>query len=377
MNKDWSECTNILCIRPDNMGDLLMSTPAIRALKETFKCRITVLTSSMAGAIARQIKEIDEVLVFDLPWVKLHAAMDQAACKELIERIRAYSFDAAVVFTVCSQNPLPTVMLAYLAGIPKRLSYCRENPYGLLTDWIPDPEPYQTIRHQVRRDLDLVAAVGAASSSEQLSLHYSRESWASAQSKLNRENIPCIKPFIILHTGVSEKKREYPKEYWIELGQKIADAVHLPMLLTGVAVEKRDIDVIQQGIGEHAFSLAGLLSLNEFIALVKNAVMVISVNTGTIHIAAAMQTPVIVLYALTNPQHLPWKVHGKAFLFDIPEGLKSRNEVIRYMDEHLMPTRIEPFSVNDVMLAIHQVLSENEIEYLPELIPLRSNETAQ
>ena len=52
------------------MGDLIMSSPAIRALKETFSAKITVLTSSMAAGIVPAISEIDEVIVFDLPWVK-------------------------------------------------------------------------------------------------------------------------------------------------------------------------------------------------------------------------------------------------------------------------------------------------------------------
>lgn len=70
MRKDWSDCKNILCIRPDNMGDLLMSSPAIRALKETFESKITVLTSSMAKGISRLIKEIDEVIVYDFPGLR-------------------------------------------------------------------------------------------------------------------------------------------------------------------------------------------------------------------------------------------------------------------------------------------------------------------
>lgn len=49
--KEWANCKNILCIRPDNMGDLIMSAPAIRALKESFGCTITLLTSSMAAGI--------------------------------------------------------------------------------------------------------------------------------------------------------------------------------------------------------------------------------------------------------------------------------------------------------------------------------------
>ena len=66
MSKSWQDCKNILIIRPDNMGDLIMSAPAIRALKETFNSRITVLTSSMGAGIIPFIPEIDDVIIFDL-----------------------------------------------------------------------------------------------------------------------------------------------------------------------------------------------------------------------------------------------------------------------------------------------------------------------
>jgi ADP-heptose:LPS heptosyltransferase len=69
---------------------------------------------------------------------------------------------------------------------------------------------------------------------------------------------------------------------------------------------------------------------------VNDAAGVVSVNTATIHIAAARQTPVIALYALTNPQHTPWKVSGKVFPFNIREGIQSKNEVISYVCNHRM-----------------------------------------
>lgn len=64
---------------------------------------------------------------------------------------------------------------------------------------------------------------------------------------------------------------------------------------------------IQTKTGRACFSLARMLCLEEFIALIKEAPLVISANTSTAHIAAACNTPVIVLYALTNPQHTPWE----------------------------------------------------------------------
>ena len=97
------------------------------------------------AAVAPMVPEVDEVLIYDPPWMKATPTrLDPRPDFEVIERLRAGSFDAAAIFTVYSQNPLPAAMLAYLAGIPLRLAHCRENPYQLLTDWVR--ETWKTIQ---------------------------------------------------------------------------------------------------------------------------------------------------------------------------------------------------------------------------------------
>src|SRR4051794_3142508 len=103
MANNWHECKNILCIRPDNMGDLIMTGPALRALKESFGCKVTVLTSSMAASIATLMPEIDDVMIFDVPWVKSNFNADTERFNEIVSAIREKQFDAAVIFTVYSQ----------------------------------------------------------------------------------------------------------------------------------------------------------------------------------------------------------------------------------------------------------------------------------
>jgi ADP-heptose:LPS heptosyltransferase len=110
---NWQGCKNILCIRPDNMGDLIMSGPAIRALKESFGAKITMLTSSMAKGIVKHMPEIDDAIIFDMPWVKTDDNPDLESFDNIVDLIKQRQFDAAVIFTVYSQNPLPTAMLAY------------------------------------------------------------------------------------------------------------------------------------------------------------------------------------------------------------------------------------------------------------------------
>jgi ADP-heptose:LPS heptosyltransferase len=362
---------NILCIRPDNMGDLLMSTPAIRALKETFRCRITVLISPAAQNIAESIPEIDVPIIWDMPWVKTSSGTTATeAVTALAAHLKKYQFDAAVIFTVYSQNPMPSIMVAWLADIPVRLAYCRENPYALLTHWIPDPEPYTMIRHQVRRDLDLVTSLGAYTAEEGLSLRFSDQLWPHLACKLTNAGIDIQAPWVILHAGVSEQKRSYPSSHWISTAGRIIRELGYQVLFTGIAAEKKLTDELAAGTGSKAFSIAGLLSLNEFMLLIKKAPLVVSVNTGTIHIAAAAGTPVIVLYALTNPQHSPWKTTGKVLCYDVSAELRSKNEVIRYVREELHPTAGEVLP-EDIIRAAEEILSGNAMP-IPEMIPLNN-----
>ena len=168
----WTEAENVLCVRLDTLGDVLMTTPALRTLKAGRPGRrITLLTSAAGAAIASLVPEVDEVIVYDAPWLKATAPRESSAPEyAMAERLRGRHFDAAVIFTVYSQNPLPSAVLCYLADIPLRLAYSHENPYQLLTDWVPDPEPAEGIRHEAQRQLDLVAAVGCWTDDQGLSL---------------------------------------------------------------------------------------------------------------------------------------------------------------------------------------------------------------
>jgi len=359
---EWNECKNILCIRADNMGDLLMSSPAIRALKETFNCKITLLTSAMGNLIAPFIEEIDETIVTDLPWIKTKEAVSEKEIFSLIKKIQSYQFDAAVIFTVYSQNPLPAAMLAYMAGIPKRLAYCRENPYYLLTDWVVEKEPYTFIQHQVTRDLNLVKMINAETEDSNFKINFSKAAKMNALKKLQHAGVDVQKDWLILHPGVSETKREYPEEEWIKTGRLLRDHLSLQIILTGSESERKRCNSIQKGIGESSFSMAGLLSIEEFIALIDEAPMVISVNTGTVHIAAATQTPVIVLYALTNPQHTPWKVPSKVLFFSVKEDLRSKNEVVNYVSQELMNKETEIPSPEIILKEARKLLKEVKIK---------------
>jgi ADP-heptose:LPS heptosyltransferase len=325
----WKNYKNLLCIRLDNMGDVLMSQPAMRALKESAHGRrITLLTSTAGSQIAPFIGEVDDILCFDVPWVKTSETNGAGQLLALAEVLRARQFDAAIIFTVYSQNPLPTAMLCYLAGIGTVLGYCRENPYQLISQWLPDKEPLNHIAHEIERQLRLVGATGAVTANTRLSLEIPKDSWESMLARLVTLGISRDDAWLVLHAGVSEEKRRYRASDYIAACRSLIRQGY-KIVLTGNGSERDYAGEIAHHLGAAAMNIAGELTVGELIALIAAAPVLVSNNTSPVHIAAAVGTPVVVLYAMTNPQHTPWKVASRVLYFEVRPELATKNQLLQ------------------------------------------------
>jgi len=343
----WRDARRILCVRLDSLGDVLMCTPAMRALRHAAPDRhLTLLSSASGAAVAPCIPELDDVLAFNVPWIKqpvmagdtpapgrtgapdstrnAHAARTAQApgntaiaaappLEQLAAELRRHAFDGAVIFTSYSQSALPAAMLCHQAGIPLRLAACRENPYVLLTDWVAEPEREHAARHEVQRQLDLVAAIGCrinptdTASETRLSFSAPADAMSTLDARLHRACIDTDKPFLVLHPGASAPSRRYPARHWPAL-LRLLVRMEYQLVLTGASEEAGAIDAMIAAAGVEARSLAGCLSLAQLGALLQRARLLVANNTGPAHIAAAVGTPVVSLYAMTNPQHTPWQV---------------------------------------------------------------------
>ncbi|HJT19204.1 MAG TPA: lipopolysaccharide heptosyltransferase II [Nitrospira sp.] len=315
----WWKARHILCIRLDTLGDVLMTGPAMRALKESApQRRITLLTSPAGAEAGRLLPGVDEVLVYEAPWMKSTPRRTEPDIDlSFVQSLRDSRFDAAVIFTVYSQNPLPAALLCYQAGIPRRLAHCRENPYQLLTDWIEEQEPHVFVRHEVQRQLDLVACVGARTWDRRLSLSLPSEAFDEIDALLE-PSVDRQKPWLVMHPGASAPSRRYPPEHFAVVAGRLAREFGCQIVFTGTASERGLIARIQDTMHAASHSLAGNLSLGTLATLLSRAPLLVSNNTGTIHVAAAVGTPVVDLYALTNPQHTPWMVPRRVLFHDVP-----------------------------------------------------------
>jgi len=327
--KDWKDCKNILLVRLDNMGDVIMNNAAFRQLRQQFRdSKITLLTSSMAAPIVPFLGTVDDTLIFDSPWMKLEGSDQPGSLLNLINKIKTQQFDACILFNVYSQNIFAAALLAYLAEIPLRAGYARENPYHLLTHWYPDPEPLFEIKHQIQRDLKLLEIIGLQPDLRCLPILKTMTTLAPLDISDRPTEIPSFQ-YTLLHLEVSEAKRQYPVSRARQLIHNLlADGESI--LFTGQH-KSAYLDACLTGVKDaNLLDLRGHTDIAQLLYLVQHAKGVICVNTSIMHIACAYQRPTLALYANTNFQHTPWNEHCQQVLFEVPDTLQSRNQIIAF-----------------------------------------------
>lgn len=293
----WLDAKNILAIRLDNTGDVVMLGPALRAVKETSpQARLTLLASPAGAAAASLLDWVDDVIVWRAIWQDLgHLPFDPARERELIDQVASYDFDAALVFTSFSQTPHVPGYICYMAGIPLRAGESKEFGGRVLTTTL---QPAPDDLHQVERNLRLVEALGFAARHRQLALHIPASAYVAVPRLLANAGLDPLAPFVLVHPGASAQARRYPPG---RLGATahLLNEQGLQVLVTGVERELAFVEaVLARAPG--ACALVGQTTLAEYGALVEQAALVICGNTLPLHLADALGTPVLVLYSGTD-----------------------------------------------------------------------------
>ena len=321
----WQRVRRLLAVRVDNLGDVLMTTPALAAAAASVPgIEITLLGGGGAAALAPHLLMVHAVIEARVPWVRHENDAGVDDDMALIARLAAGRFDAAVIFTVCTQSALPAATLCRLAGIPLRLAHVRENPYHLLTDWAPETDqPIENARHEVRRQLDLVAQVGWRCDDERLRFALRSEDVDRIDALLGTD---AAGPLVVVHVGASAPSRRWPPERFGAAAGAIAHETGAKIVFTGSAGEHLLVERARAVMCAPSSSFAGQLTLGELGALIARARLILTNNSGPAHLAAALGTPVVDLYALTNPQHTPWEVSARVLSHEVPcrNCLKSR-----------------------------------------------------
>lgn len=329
---EWLAARNILAVRMDNIGDVLMLGPALRAIKESSPAARLTLLASVAGASAASLLPwIDDVVAWRPIWQDVGGRMpfDPAREQELISLLAWRAFDAAIIFTSFSQTPHAPGYVCYLAGIPLRAGESKE--FGgstLTTELRGTPEE----AHQVERNLRLVENLGFQVRDRRLTVSIPASARERAPELLRGVGIDVEEPFILLHPGASAQARRYPAHHFGTVARMLSRR-GWPVLITGVEREGALVEeVLHRLPREHRHALVGQTTLTEYAAIVERAALAICNDTLLMHLADAVRTPEIVLFSGTDyeeqwrPRTAPARLLHRptscspCYLFECPIG---------------------------------------------------------
>ncbi|HEY9880897.1 MAG TPA: glycosyltransferase family 9 protein [Leptolyngbyaceae cyanobacterium] len=280
------EAKNILVMRLDNIGDVLMTSPALRAIKENCPDARLTLMASPGGALTEPLLPwVDEVLPWRVLWQDLgRLPFDPAREWDLIHTLKDRQFDAAIIFTSFKQSPHPAAWVCQMAGIPLRAGESKEAS-AALTHAVPcTPDEV----HQVERNLHLIESVGYVVQNRNLAL-------AVPSSEL----VPS-EPYLLLNPWTSCQSRTYDLERFAIAARHLSQLTGYPVVITGTEKEAPQAAPMLNILGDTAINLIGKTTLSDLVALIAQAKLLLSNNTSTMHIADATQTPSVILFAGTE-----------------------------------------------------------------------------
>ena len=289
---------NILIIKPSSLGDIVLALPALSALRKSFPdAKISWLIRSEFAPLLQNHPSLTDVILFDRTflgkaWYNPRAFVSLLS---LICRLRRGKFDAVVDL----QGLFRTASLGWLAGCKKRfgMAAAREFAHAFYTHKVHQD---RNCIHLVDYYLKIIRTVGACDVNVQFVLPVDSASADSVGSLLTRHNISPDN-YAILVPGSAHSNKCWPVERFAALADKISSQFGLSIIATGTASEKAVAEELKNLANAPIANLAGQTSLTELVALLKSAKLVVSNDTGPGHIAAALGSPLVLMFGPTNP----------------------------------------------------------------------------
>jgi ADP-heptose:LPS heptosyltransferase len=276
---------------------VLLAGPALAALRAAApRARIDLLVSPAGSPAADLLPEVDGTVVARVSWQQIRPEPGPPDA-ELIDELGRRGYDAAVLLTSFSQSPWPGAYAGQLAGIPVRAGLSKEFGGAALTHWVPAPDD---ALHQVDRSLHLLSRLGAPAQGTTLHARVPDSGRDAARAALVAAGLDPDAAHAVLLPGASCAARRYPAARVRAAAGQLARA-GLPVAVCG-----------PPGV----VALAGALDVPGLAGLLAGAAVVVANNSGGMHLADAVGTPTVVLFAGTElveqfrPRSVPAEVLG-------------------------------------------------------------------
>ncbi|MDP6642290.1 MAG: glycosyltransferase family 9 protein [Candidatus Nanoarchaeia archaeon] len=274
----------ILVIRLDHIGDVIVSVPALRALRKSYpNASITIMVRSLTKELLENCPYVDEVLVYDPLWYRGKKTFSLSKHIKFFKNIRKRNFDLAIDL----RGELRNIVVAYLCNSRYRLAYDVKGGDFLLTH----VGRYDDKLHIIDRNLNLLKTIGINSKDRKLELFTTNKEKKFIDNLLKKNK---IKNFVILHPGSGGLLKLYDNKKFAKIGDYLSKKYNV--ILTGSNNESWMTEEIKNNMNSNVLDLTGELDLLQLTELIKRAKLFVSTDSGPMHIAKAVNTKLISLF---------------------------------------------------------------------------------
>jgi len=288
---------NILVFRNDRFGEFLLNIPALRALKVSNPgCRLTLVVDPYVMALAHCIEGVDEVIA----WKNTKHGWGELF--KFSGRLKKKKFDLCVVLNPSKESHI----ISFLAAIPVRLGYNRK--WGFLLNRKARDEKALSHKHEVQHNLDLTGLVGAKAKDLSLSLSLNNDIIKSYIKELGLDN---CQNFVVVHPWSSDPVKQWHPDRFRSLVEKFISELKLNVVIVGGKEEAARSRDLFSGFGKSLIDLSAKTDLVQLAAVLKSCRLLISGDSGPVHLACCVNTPVLALFrndllGKTSKRWGPW-----------------------------------------------------------------------
>ncbi len=294
----------ILIIRTDRIGDVVLSTPVVKVLRDNFPhAHITIMVSPFTRELVQGNPYINEVIVYDKD--NKHKGI-LSSIKFALD-LRRKKFDLAIILHSTNRVNI----IAYLAGIKNRVGYSRRLGF-LLTKNIPYCK-YKGEKHEVEYNLDLLRYLGLKITETALLIPKNSQSEAWAEEVLKVNNVKESDRIIVLHPSASCVSRMWPLEKFAEVADDLINRYKVKILIVSGENDVSLANKLCKLMKHSVINISGKTNLMQLASILRRAKIMISNDSGPVHIAVGCGLSVVVLFGRSQPGISPtrWGPRGK------------------------------------------------------------------
>ncbi len=283
---------NLLVVNVNWLGDVIFSLPVFKALKTAYPgCRVSCLAPLRVKEVLEMSQYVDEAIVFDERgshrslWAKI----------KVVRSLRDKKFDIAFLL----HRSWTRALLIFLAGIPVMVGYDTKKRGCLLTHKFPSADKRI---HRADQYLRVLESFGIKIEDRRSQIHIGDEMLVWADQFLRQRGISRNDRWIMLHCSGNWDLKRWPKEYFVQLITRLYREFSVKVVLPGSSEDSHFIQEIALQSGCNPVVLAGKTGIKELAALMKRSFVVISSDSGPLHLASAVGARVIGLFGPTRPE---------------------------------------------------------------------------